>query len=180
MAEYFTVARPYAEALFAAARADQTLGLEDWLELIDRLARIAVHPAVERAMTEPRISSAQRAGIFISLVGKDLPAIVLNFISLLFDNNRLAILPQIAEQFATLKHSADGAAVAQIMSAFELTDAQLHELVGALELKFGLKLKPRLTIDRSLIGGVRVAVGDQVLDMSVQAQLARMRDRLAA
>ena len=79
-----------------------------------------------------------------------------------------------------LKNSAEGAAAAEITSAFELTDAQLQELVSALELKFGLKLKPRVTIDPSLIGGVRVAVGDQVLDTSVQAQLAHMRNQLVA
>ena len=65
-------------------------------------------------------------------------------------------------------------------SAFELSDDQVKELVAALEQKFGLKLKPNVTVDKSLIGGVRVAVGDQVLDTSVQAQLVRMRDQLAA
>ena len=68
----------------------------------------------------------------------------------------------------------------EITSAFELSEAQVKELVAALEQKFGLKLKPSVTVDQSLIGGVRVAVGDQVLDTSVQAQLARMRDQLAA
>ena len=180
MAEYSTVARPYAEALFAAARGDKTLGLEGWLDLVNRLAQIAVHPDVERAMTEPKLSHAQRAEIFASLAGKDLPAAAVNFITMLSDNDRLVVLPQIAEQFALLKNSAEGAAAAEITSAFELTDAQLQELVSALELKFGLKLKPRVTIDPSLIGGVRVAVGDQVLDTSVQAQLAHMRNQLVA
>ena len=71
-------------------------------------------------------------------------------------------------------------AQAEITSAFELSDDQVKELVAALEQKFGLKLKPNVTVDKSLIGGVRVAVGDQVLDTSVQAQLVRMRDQLAA
>jgi F-type H+-transporting ATPase subunit delta len=90
------------------------------------------------------------------------------------------LLPQIAEQFDLLKNQFEGSAVAQITSAYELTDAQVAELLAGLEKKFGLKLKPSVTVDSSLIGGVRVVVGDQVLDTSVQAQLARMRDTLAA
>ncbi len=52
--------------------------------------------------------------------------------------------------------------------------------MAGLEKKFGLKLKPAVTVDSALIGGVRITVGDQVLDTSVQARLARMRDSLAA
>jgi F-type H+-transporting ATPase subunit delta len=99
---------------------------------------------------------------------------------LLVENDRLLLLPDIAEQFAALRNRHDGTAQAEITSAFEMSDAQVQELVAALEQKFGLKLKPSVTVDPSLIGGVRVAVGDQVLDTSVQAQLARMRDQLAA
>jgi F-type H+-transporting ATPase subunit delta len=99
---------------------------------------------------------------------------------LLVDNNRILLLPQIAEQFEALKNKREGTALAQITSAFELTGEQVAELVSGLEKKFGLKLKPQVTVDPALIGGVRVLVGDQVLDTSVQAQLARMRDALVA
>jgi len=180
MAELSTVARPYAEALFAAARDDKAVGTAGWLELVRDLAQIAVHPDVRRVLAEPGLGATQRAELFSSLAGKQLPAPVTNFITLLADNNRLSLLPEIAEQFVALKNRHEGAAVAEIASAFELSDAQLKDLVSALETKFGLKLIPEVTIDTSLIGGVRVTVGDQVLDTSVQAQLARMRDTLAA
>jgi len=180
MAELSTVARPYAEALYAAASGDAALGTSGWLTLVNRLAEIASHDEVARAMSEPGLSKTQRADIFASLAGKDLPASAVNFIQLLADNNRLALLPYIAEQFATLKYRSEGAAAADITSAYPLSDTQVQELVQVLEKKFGLKLKPQVTVDPSLIGGVRVAVGDQVLDTSVQAQLVRMRDTLAA
>ena len=103
-----------------------------------------------------------------------------NFLELLIDNERLLLLPQIAEQFEILKHKHEGTALARITSAFPLEDAVVNELGASLEKKFGLKLKPEVTVDADLIGGVRVMVGDQVLDTSVQARLARMRDTLAA
>ncbi|SAI21753.1 ATP synthase F0F1 subunit delta [Bordetella ansorpii] len=179
MAELSTVARPYAEALFAAARDDQA-GLAGWADLVDELAQIAGNPDVREALADPRLGDAQRADVFIGLVKTSLPQAARNFIELLVQNDRLLLLPVIASQFTALKNRHEGTAQAEITSAFELTEAQVADLVAALEVKFGLKLRPHVTVDPSLIGGVRVAVGDQVLDTSVQAQLARMRDKLAA
>ncbi|MBO9354132.1 F0F1 ATP synthase subunit delta [Bordetella petrii] len=179
MAELSTVARPYAEALFGAARDDKA-GLPAWANLIGELAQLADHPDVREAMSDPRLGDTQRIELFTGLIKAELPQAARNFIELLVANDRLLLLPSIAQQFVALKNRHEGTAQAEIISAFELSDAQVKELVDALETKFGLKLNPSVTVDKSLIGGVRVAVGDQVLDTSVQAQLARLRDTLAA
>lgn len=109
-----------------------------------------------------------------------LPAEASNFIDLLVENDRVITLPEIAEQFEDLKNRHEGSAIAKIVSAYELSDSQVQELLAGLEKKFGVKLKPEITVDNSIIGGIRVTVGDQVLDTSVQAQLTRLRDTLAA
>lgn len=116
----------------------------------------------------------------LGLVKSALPAEASNFVDLLVENDRVITLPEIAEQFEDLKNRHEGSAIAKIVSAFELSDAQVQELLVGLEKKFGVKLKPEVTVDNSIIGGVRVTVGDQVLDTSVQAQLTRLRDTLAA
>lgn len=179
MAELSTVARPYAEALFGVARDDKA-GLQAWAGLMDEMAHIASNPEVRAAMSDPRLDDTQRVQAFTGMLKSDLPQTVRNFIELLVQNDRLLLMPEIADQFLALKNRHEGTALAEITSAFELSEAQVKDLTAALELKFGLKLKPQVTVDPSLIGGVRVAVGDQVLDTSVQAQLARMRDTLAA
>ena len=79
-----------------------------------------------------------------------------------------------------LKNAQEGAADASITSAFELSGAQVAELVSTLEKKFGRKLNPTVTVDPSLIGGVRVVVGDEVLDTSVRAKLQQMHVALAS
>ena len=79
-----------------------------------------------------------------------------------------------------LKNAQEGAADADIVSAFEMSRAQVAELVATLEKKFGRKLNPTVTVDPSLIGGVRVVVGDEVLDTSVRAKLQQMHVALAA
>ncbi len=179
MAELSTVARRYAAVLFAAARDDKA-GLQAWADLVSELSQVASNPDVREAMADPRLGDKQRVELFTGLVKAELPQAARNFIELLVENDRLLLLPEIATQFVVLRNRHDGTAQAEITSAFELSDAQVQELVAGLEKKFGLKLKPVVTVDQSLIGGVRVAVGDQVLDTSVQAQLARMRDTLAA
>ena len=61
-----------------------------------------------------------------------------------------------------------------------MSDGQVNELLAALEKKFGRKLNASLSVDASLIGGVRVTVGDEVLDSSVSARLQNMQTVLAA
>ncbi|VFR68952.1 ATP synthase delta chain [plant metagenome] len=180
MAELSTVARPYAEALFGAARNDQATSLAGWSSLLADLAQVAANPEVGAVLSDPRLNQVQRVDLFLSLIKATLPQAARNFVELLVQNDRLLLLPEIASQFDVLKNRHEGVAVAEIASAFALSDEQVAELVAGLEKKFGRKLKPEVSLDASLIGGVRVTVGDQVLDTSVQAQLARMRDTLAA
>ena len=179
MAELSTIARPYAEALFGAAHADGA-GLAAWAELVAEMAQAARHPDVQAALSDPGLDAAGRAALLRSLLKSPVSQPADNFLTLLADNDRLVLLPEIATQFVQLKNRHEGSAEAHIESAFELSDAQVAELVAGLEKKFDVKLKADVRVDASLIGGVRVTVGDQVLDASVRAQLQRMRDTLVA
>lgn len=179
MAELSTLARPYSLALFEAALKDKT-GLQAWASLIAEMAQVASQADVRQALADPRLDAAARSTLLVQLLKQDLPASAQNLIALLVENDRLELLPEIAAQFAQRKLEHEGLAEAHIVSAFALNDEQLASLVTQLEKKFGVKLQVRVTVDASLIGGVRVTVGDQVLDTSVQTQLARMRDLLTA
>lgn len=177
MAELSTVARPYAEAAFRVAK---SADLAAWSGLIENMAKVAANVDMRAVIANPRLVDAQVYEIFVAAVGEKLSAEAGNFVRLLIENGRLVLLPEIAVQFAQLKNAHQGTADALIESAFALTDAQLTELVATLEKKFQVKIKPQVKVDASLIGGVRVVVGDQVLDSSVRENLKRMAMALTA
>lgn len=172
MAELATVARPYAEALFRVAQAGN---LAAWSDMVSELAQIGGHAEVLAYARNPKVSESDVAAAIQALLKSPLNAEAQNFLSMLIENGRIELLPEIGAQFQLLKNSAEGAADAEITSAFELNAAQVAELVNTLEKKFSRKLNPNVTVDPSLIGGVRVVVGDEVLDTSVRAKLQQMR-----
>jgi F-type H+-transporting ATPase subunit delta len=177
MAELATVARPYAEALFRVA---QTGDMAAWSAVVSELAQIGAHPDVQAFASNPNVTHAQLAETIASLVKSPLNDEAKNFIMMLIENRRVSLLPEIGAQFFALKNAQEGAADAEILSAFEISAGQLTQLLSTLEKKFGRKLNPTVTVDPSLIGGVRVVVGDEVLDTSVRAKLQRMYVALAS
>jgi F-type H+-transporting ATPase subunit delta len=177
MAELATVARPYAEALFRVA---QTGDMAAWSNITSELAQIGANPDVQAFARNPNVTEAQVADAFASLVKTPLTAEAKNFITMLIENGRVSLLPEIGAQFAVLKNAQEGAADAVITSAFDMSASQVSDLVKTLEKKFGRKLNPTVTVDPSLIGGVRVVVGDEVLDTSVRAKLQQMNVALAS
>jgi F-type H+-transporting ATPase subunit delta len=177
MAELATVARPYAEALFRVA---QNGDMAAWSGIVSELAQIGANPDVQAFAGNPNVTHAQLADTIASLVKSPLNPEAKNFIAMLAENGRINLLPEIAAQFTVLKNAQAGAADATIYSAFELSADQLNSVVATLEKKFGRKLNPTVEVDPSLIGGVRVVVGDEVLDTSVRAKLQQMQNALVA
>jgi len=177
MAELATIARPYAEALFRVAKSGNLVA---WSDLVSEMSQVATLPDVKAFASNPKLADKQVAETFLSLLKSNLTPEAKNFVAALVENGRLTLLPEIGEQFQALKNAQEGAADADITSAFEMTDAQVKDLIATLEKKFGRKLNPFVKVDPSLIGGVRVAVGDEVLDTSVRAKLQKMHTALTS
>lgn len=124
-------------------------------------------------MSNPRLSAEQVVNLFVSL-SEDSDPVFGNFIRTLAENRRLALLPEISRLFDLAKGQEEGVKEAVVHSAFPIDDAQVAALLKQLEPRFATRLTARVVIDPSLIGGVRVAVGDQVLDASVRGKLDSM------
>ena len=173
MAELATIARPYAEALFAS------LGSADaaWL---DAIAFVAAQEDMQQYAAHPKTKPADIASTLAAAAKVSLDAKAQNFVAALVDNKRLAALPEIAQQFRALQNAGAGVSDAQIFSAFALEGQALADTVAVLEKRFGRKLNARVSVAPELIGGIRVVVGDEVLDTSVKARLEQMKTSLLA
>jgi F-type H+-transporting ATPase subunit delta len=176
MAELATIARPYAEALFKAAQADAPAAAQ-WL---DELAAIAGNEQLIQFADNPKVTAQQVFDVMAGVAKQALPDIGRNFLHTVIDNGRVAVLPEIAQQFRNLMNAQLGTSDAVVHSAFDMDAAALADLAGVLEKRFGRKLNLQVVLQPELIGGVRVVVGDEVLDTSVKARLEQMRVALTA
>jgi F-type H+-transporting ATPase subunit delta len=177
MAEPVTVARPYAEAIFKAAREKNALG--PVADMLAFLAAVARDEQMRSALGNPKVSAQQKKDLLFAIGGDRLNDDVKNLASLLVDNHRESLFGSISEQFEQLKHESEKVIQARITSAQALTDAQRTELVSALERQYGRKVEAELDVDATLLGGARVQVGDLVIHASVRDALAQMAAALA-
>lgn len=172
MAESVTIARPYAEAVFRLARDGKALAA--WSGKLKLLATIAGDAEMRGIVANPKFSAEQLAQLVLTVAGADSDKELANFVRVLAGNDRLAVLPEIADSFEALKAEEEGVKEAVVHSAFAMDDAQVKALVAQLETHFKSKLSPQVVVDPELIGGVKVAVGDEVLDASVRGKLDAM------
>ena len=172
MAENRTLARPYAEAAFALARAAGALG--PWADALALLAALAEDAELQQVLDNPKLGHDARANFVLDVAGGSLTEEQRNFVTVLIDNDRFQVLPDIRDLFIALKDQQESVLEAQVSSAFPMDDATLARLIADLEQKFSAKVRAEVTVDPSLIGGVRIAMGDQVIDASVRGKLAAM------
>ncbi len=176
MAELATIARPYAEALFKASAADLP-ATSGWL---DELAEIAKNEQLQQFANNPNVKSEQVFDLVAGVAKSPLGDRAKNFLRTVIDNGRVAVLPEIAVQFRALKNAQSGSSDAVVFSAFPVDAPALAEVQATLEKKFGRKLNLTVDLQPDLIGGIRVVVGDEVLDTSVKARLEQMKVVLTA
>lgn len=176
MAELATIARPYAEALFKASGSDLAAAAA-W---VDSLGTIAEDAQLLQFAANPKATVDQVFDLISAVVPTALPAPAQNFLRTVIDNGRLSVLPEIALQFRALKNAQSGSSDAVVYSAFPMDAAALSDVAVMLEKRFGRKLNASVVVEPELIGGIRVVVGDEVLDTSVKARLEQMKVALTA
>jgi F-type H+-transporting ATPase subunit delta len=175
MAELATIARPYAEALSKAGGATA-----DMAQQVSALAAVAADGRLRQYASHPKVEAAQVYELMTSVLRTPLSTQVGHFLRAVLDNGRLDALPEIAAQYHALVNAKSGISDATIYSAFPIAGAQLDEVVATLERRFARKLNASVVVQSELIGGIRVVVGDEVLDTSVKARLEQMRVALVA
>ncbi len=172
MAEITTIARPYAEALARLASEQQSW--KTWSEMLVLAAQVAGDSQVADLAGNPSVPAGRVAEVIVSVCGSGLNAEGANFVRVLAENKRFSALPEIARLFEELKSAQEGILDARISTAYALTDEQMSAMIAKLETKFGQKINASQEVDATLIGGVVIQVGDEVMDASVRGRLSSM------
>ena len=174
MSQAFTLARPYARAAFALAKERGDLG--GWSKALTVAAQLVADPRVAALVEHPSLAAADAAGL-VAPPG-DLDASFLQFLAVLADNRRLALLPEITALFEEARADAQKIVRAKVTSATPLDDAALAKLRESLRARFQQDVELETAIDESLIGGAVIDTGDVVIDGSVRSRLARLETAL--
>ena len=175
MAEPITIARPYAEAVFKLASEGNATGtLTAWADALANIDGVVADARVQACIRDPKVSAQQLEGLVLGVVGDKLSGDGRNFVQVLVQNNRLDLMPLIRSHFEALKREKEGVLEAKIISALPMNDAQVKQLVAQLETKYQRKVTAQVETDASLIGGVKIVVGDKVIDGTVRGKLDAM------
>jgi F-type H+-transporting ATPase subunit delta len=182
MADYSTIARPYARALLEVAQASGDL--DGWSAALAAAAAVLGDARARRVIADPRQTPADQAR-FVGDVCADVPGGALlgsqqgrNLLMLLAENDRLNVLPEIAAQFEQLKARAENRVNVTLVAATEVDDAVADTVARSLEQRLGRTVQLTVEVDPSLIGGAVIRAEDMVIDGSVRSRLQRLADAL--
>ena len=183
MADNKTVARPYAQAIFEVAEGDGVVS--DWSETLSVAAGLLADRGLVEYLGTPDFSNAKRyeflVGLFAEagskrLAGDDKKGS--NFLKLLLENNRIAVLPEISAHFEALKARLENSVDAVVTSATAISDAQAEEIARSLKERLGRDVRVTTEVDENLIGGAVIRAGDVVIDGSLRARLEGLANAL--
>jgi len=177
MSDMTTAARPYARAIFELAKAGSTQ--DKWTEVLAMLSAVINNADMREALDSPELSAEQKGELLIDVCNDALNDENRNAIKLLAENNRLNLLPDIAELFEGFRAEDESKVEATVTSAFPLTDAQQTAIAAALKKKLGCDITLIMQTDATLIGGVVIRAGDLVIDGSTQARLSALAQSLS-
>lgn len=177
MAEISTVARPYSQAVFQFAQSRSKLA--EWSEMLAFLAAVVTEPHMQSLISNTSIKKDQLTKLMHDVCGGKLDEFGLNLIKVLMENRRLGLVPEIANQYETLRAEAESTIEAELISAFETTDEQIKTIAQALQKRLGRKVNLKAQIDKELIGGAIIRAGDLVIDGSAAGRLSGLSNAIS-
>ena len=178
MAEISTIARPYAVAAYKLGKEQKALA--KWSDMLGFATQVANDTKMYAYINDPKVVASDLQASFLKVCGDKLNENAQNLIKVLVEYGRLSILPAITDAFEELKAQDEGVLEAQIIAASKLSVAETKDLVKRLEEKFGKKIEATVSVDAEIIGGIKIIVGDTVIDASVKNQLQNLAYTLTA
>ena len=174
--EATTIARPYAEAVFA--RAEETGDLDRWSDMLKLLAGLTEDPVMVGAIGDPLFKRDDLTDLILQIAGDHLNEEGRNLVKLLVQKDRLPVLPEMTELYEQLKADHQRVLTAHLRSAYPLEPAQQKMIAAALKAKLGRDITITTENDPELIGGIHIRAGDLVIDGSIRGHLQQLANEL--
>lgn len=176
MAELTTLARPYAKAAFQVAL--QESSMEEWSKMLAVSAAITNEEGIKLLLQAPSLTSDQVAQSFIDVCGDELTGKGQNFIRLLAENKRIALLGEVSKLFENLRAQQEQSLDIEVVTPYEIGADVSNKLVDALKSRLQKEVRLSTRTDQSLIGGAVIRTGDMVIDSSVRGKLAKLAESI--
>ena len=175
MAQAITLARPYARAAFEVAHA--TGSLDSWSQSLAFAAAVSADARVVDLDNDPRVKPEQIVALHLpDGVASDAP--FAQFLAELVENRRVTLLPDVAELFEGYKRESESQLLVKVTSALALDAAQSDQLKASLKRRFKREIELETEVDASLLAGVVIDTGSEVIDGSARGRLERMASAL--
>ncbi|MEJ2180297.1 MAG: F0F1 ATP synthase subunit delta [Gammaproteobacteria bacterium] len=172
MAEKSTIARPYAEAVFALAK-DQSK-LKQWSDMLNAAAIVATNADMQAMISNTNVDKAQLANLILDVCGSKFSAEGKNLVKLLAENRRLPMLDEIAAQYEELRAEEEKTIDAEVVAPFEVSAAQQKQIAEKLKARLGREVTLSCRVDPTLLGGAIIKAGDLVIDGSTKGQIQKL------
>lgn len=177
MSDLITAARPYARAVFELAQSESAHAA--WSDALALISVLVTHADMHEMLDSPKLGADKKAQLLIDVCDGKLKPTQQNLLRMLAENNRFALLPDIAALYEMMRAEAESKIEAKVKSAHPLSAAQQQSIIAALKKKLGRDVTLVTEIDATLIGGVVIRAGDLVIDGSAQAKLASLGQALS-
>jgi F-type H+-transporting ATPase subunit delta len=184
MADWTSIARPYAKAVFLHALEEKALPA--WSVWLAELEAVVLCPEMLAFIDNPETTVEQHQAVMVDVMqalpaaNKKLSAVQQAFIGVLADNKRLPVLPAIVIQFEALRADEEQRISVQVESFLPLSKAQEASLVARLKKRLNREVTLDVLINPSLLGGAVISAKDWVINASVKGQLDKLGADLVA
>ncbi|MFP4168393.1 MAG: ATP synthase F1 subunit delta [Desulfonatronovibrionaceae bacterium] len=174
------IARRYSRALFAIGQEQGEEQLAAFgRDLFDISEVLQQSPELMRVFRNPVFSAEEKKAVVEKILSKVNPSkMVSNFCLFLADKDRLAFLPEIAENYSSLLDEAQGVLRGELITAVDLDQDMKEKVKQRLEDQSGHTVHLEYDVDQEIIGGLKLKVGDKVLDASIKAQLEILKENI--
>jgi len=180
MAEKQTLSRPYAKAIFDMAVQDSDE--QEWIERLELLSHIIADKTISELVEDPKSDDEKVIDLLFSLANdiakKELDEKSKNLVKILVENKKITLIENITQMYSELMKTSQGKIEAEVTSAFAIDESQLKSITSALATKYNCDVTVNTKVDDSLIAGIIIRIGDEVIDGSVNTQLEKLAKTL--